>query len=523
MLKRILTSILVCLLASIFCLPNYISAKEPEYIQFKDKEIENLFDIIRKYPLTISQRETYYQAISQINMPGYARKSGAIVLIKQAVLDKQLNYILYQLPKDFSKETLIHVVRLLRLISTEDMSGVIEYIERETVDMAKQRINDWLNAQEVKMSVGELRYQYSSYTGNAQVANFQYILLYKPTGDKSGGLIIEFYSKSPIQPPQLIAGLLCPESIVDMPGSNCWPWDIWLSQEKAGNNDGKLEPFILRVKGNVKRDEQLMNTFIWDKSQGEPVVEIDFDKPVPQIESSDVILAEYEKEKQKSWVQKNIFDPLGKISQTIQGKGENIFDFLTGDFQALKSAISDLLESLKQQYTKNGGANLTSQLPLIQNLEGLLPQINSNLTDLSRLDLNSLPPMPKDSSTNPINQTTPLNQLIEQYDNITEMADMLFSEAAKLLPATSTNPTESSTTLKILTEESATTSPTSTQNEINELASPSQPSQTKNTSTTWCALNSYQTPLQKQVIFNEVAWMGNRASANDEWIATQSI
>ena len=95
--------ILISISLILFCIvPTQVSAQETQdaYWPLKEKETENLLDLIRKKPLTEANFNLFNDAL--LNRPNVARETGAVVLVKQAVLKEQLDYWFKEVPKQLS-------------------------------------------------------------------------------------------------------------------------------------------------------------------------------------------------------------------------------------------------------------------------------------------------------------------------------------------------------------------------------------------------------------------------------------
>jgi hypothetical protein len=513
---------------------------DTQKIPLNKYEIESLLDIIRKTPLNISQEELFNNAIKYINQAKYAKQAGAVLLIKQVLLGRQLNFWFWQTPKDFSWELVKLLASLAPAIAEgRPTSALLNIFERLTVQEAKKAAMDWFQQNEVKINVGEAMLTLDSYKNKLQKPAFQYIVMLMPAAPPKAKIIAEFYSKDQIEPPELRGNSAgCPGSISDDPRSACWPFDIWLDQEMTlGNKDGLLEPFILRVKGSVTKTT--MGQFVWDISQGQPVVEIEFDKPVPQIAQSDIILSNYEKELQKSWLEKNILGPLQSGWQSISNTGENIINLLSNAFKVLQKSIASLINKLLsifwQPHLEPANLRLSTNPSLVYNfwgqanqlvgqLQGLLPKLDNLQDNLTKLDPNSLP---KEAVSQIANWSqASLNKIIEQFDDLSDAADNLFGQAQTLLTAnigssSGLNPASNYNNYSSPQGQNpAPVMPSDTTAAINPANSTSSPT----ASIIFCSTSNITgSPPQDSLIFNEIAWMGTTQSASDEWLELKNI
>jgi hypothetical protein len=475
MFKKIFLALISITLMLCFILPLAVSAQENQQVNWplKQSEVENLLDIIKEKPLTEANFDLFFESIEGYK-PDSPRKTGAVVLVKQTILKKQLDYWFKDIPKELSIKFIKIAFNVIPLIYSQDISGVIGTIEKLSVEKATDYATNWLLQNEIKIGTGELNYSFYSYKGNRQEIKIQYIIVYHPLNQNQGEIVAEFYSKNPIEPPESKGSYGSPGNNTDWITSTCWPRDLWEEQERKGNNDGKLEPFIVRVKGYVRKDQ--WGKFDWDNSKKEPSVEIDFDNPVPEIENSDFILA----------------NPPSKISLT----GETIKLFL----EKLKSKTSEVttnfLDIIKGYFSgSKSEAQIAEQIILEQIKEGKISPLSeptSELTpELTEEEISEVEEILKETLEQGVSEevSPTLEELKERLDGISERADILIAKIQKLLAERALN----------------------------------QPEEEPEEKTVICSLSDARYPAMNKVIFNEVAWMGTKNSSNDEWIELRNI
>jgi len=198
-------------LISCFISPLNVSAEKVNWT-LKQKESQGLLDIIRKEPLSKAQFNLFDNAL--YDKPNAARKTGAVVLVKQVILKEQLNYWFKKLPKELSMKFIKITLKIIPLIYGQNISAILGIIEKLTVEQATNYALNWFTQKEIKISTGELNYSFLSYQDNWQKIDIQYIIVYKPINTQQGEIIAEFYSKNPIEPPPLKGSFGCPNSIV---------------------------------------------------------------------------------------------------------------------------------------------------------------------------------------------------------------------------------------------------------------------------------------------------------------------
>ena len=200
MVKEFPIILISIILISFFILPAIIFAQDSSW-PLEEKEIENFLDIIRKEPLTEANFDLFNESLYHL-FSDYSRKTGAVVLVKQAILKKQLNYWFKEVPKELSMKFIKTAFKIIPLIYSQNISGIIETIEKFTVEKATEYATNWLLQNEIKIGTGEASYTFTSYKENSQKIDIQYIVVYKPLNQIQGEIVVEFYSKNPIEPPK---------------------------------------------------------------------------------------------------------------------------------------------------------------------------------------------------------------------------------------------------------------------------------------------------------------------------------
>ncbi|MDD4990200.1 MAG: DUF1566 domain-containing protein [Candidatus Pacebacteria bacterium] len=447
--------------------PLFVFGQEAS-IALKEKQSIDILDIIRKFPLSEAQSEFYYQSL-YYPMSDYPEKTGAVMLVKQSILQKQLDYWFVKAPYELSKKFIKAIYKLLPLVAYGDFSGAIELIEKFTVEQANNYIDNWLKQNQVQIGAGIGNYAFASFKNNPQAINIPYIIVYSPNGTNKAKIVVEFYSQRTFEPP-IGSGPNSLGGIQDNPNTTCWPWDIWL--QGSGQESGLLQPFIVRVKGQVIKDQ--FGNFAWDKTASQPTVEVDFDKPVPEIDQSDIILKNLEQEETQGFLQ----DKINQIKQTAQGIIEQIKTFLA--IFKPQAQISSFIEP-----PENGEAL------------GF-----ANLADLWVLLIQKAETGAEKES---------LLALIDQFDNISEQSEFLFSQAEQLINKQNDRVVYFEKAIEENQEDLASDQgTTSISLTIQPIA---------------CSQEFYQVqePSFEKVIFNEIAWMGGKNSSADEWIELKNI
>ncbi|MDI6883005.1 MAG: DUF1566 domain-containing protein [Patescibacteria group bacterium] len=509
------------ILIPIFGLISFFVLISPAFSQevswpLKEKEIENFLSIIREKPLTDANLDLFFESLRGYDVDA-PRKTGAVVLVKQAILKKQLDYWFKEMPKELSKKFLKTVLKIGLTIATKGSYGaydILNQLEKYTVEKATEYATNWFLQNEIKIGTGEASYSFDSYKGNFQKATFPYIIVYHPLGPTTGKIVAEFYSKIPVEPPIGTS----PNGVgrnFDHLESNSWPWDRWLENERQRDNDGKLEPFIVRVKGEVRKNE--WGNFKWDETKPEPVVEVDFDSPVPEIDQSDIILKQGETGMKINFLKEKLLKPL--IEGLVKAR-DSLFE--TG--KKVKNKTFDLIEQIKSYLPSLGlGARLVGEE---ETFEEIIEEVAKEVVEEAKEEATS-PGTEKDKIG--------LKELIEKFDDISEEIEIALAQAGEFLPRT--EPEVLVRDLKKDTGSILDDRPDLNQENEEEMGKEEIVNGEKEKKLkekklkelkeeiSFCSLSGLdgQIPARNKVIFNEIAWMGSLNSANDEWIELKNV
>jgi len=424
--------------------PLFVFGQENQAI-LKEKQTLDILSIIRKYPLTETQRDFYDQSLYYPSSD-FPVKTGAVMLTKQTILQSELDYWLVKMPVEFSKRFIKAVYKLLPLVAYGDFSGAVDLIEQYTVEQANKYINDWLIENQALIGSGIGKYDLVSFKGNYQAINIPYIIVYLPIDANKAKIVAEFYSQKAIEPPESRGSA---ESNMDWMTKTSWPKDRWLASSYNKNN--KIEPFIVRVKGQVVKDN--FGNFTWDKFADKPVVEVEFGKPVAQIDQSDVILKTLEANKSQGFLK----DKINQIKQKAQGIVDLVKNFFSiFNFSKPQAQISDF--TLLEQWQEGLDDLADKGKEIAQHTEEIVTQEN----------------------------VTSVEQMVDTMQQTVEDIVLI-----------------------------ATSTPTTSQEQ------PLPTSQA--TATELCLSSAQQESAFNKVIFNEIAWMGNTKSSNNEWIELKNI
>jgi len=472
MSKKIGLILISIILIFSFALPLITFAQDVNW-PLEQNEVENLLDIIRKEPLTGANFDLFFESIEGYK-PDSPRKTGAVVLVKQTILKEQFDYWFKQVPKELSIKFIKTAFKIIPLIYSQDISGVINFIEKLSVQKATDYAIEWLLQNEIKIGSGELSYLFYSYKGNWQEIKIQYIIVYHSLNQNQGKIVVEFYSKNPIEPPIGTRPNGLGGNQDDL-RSNPWPWDYWLENERKRNDDGKLEPFILRIKGYITKNR--WGKFEWDDNKSKPTVKIDFDDPVPEIENSDFILE----------------NPPSKIS--FAGEVIGLF------WEKLKSKTSDVttnfLDIIRGYFSSSRPEAQIAEQIIAEQIEEEVNIPSEPTSEPTEEEISEVKEILEEILEQGVSEETPptLEELKERLDKLSEEVDVFIARIQQLLAEKALNQPEEE-----LQEEE----------ELKE-------------EIVICSLSDAQYPTTNKVIFNEVAWMGTKNSSSDEWIELKNI
>jgi len=473
MKKKFLLQVTGIALIGLFCLPFFITSGDEPWPLSK-KQAQSLLSIIRKYPLTEAQRD-FYDASLYYPHSSYPRKTGAVALTKQAILKKQLDYWFKNVPIELSKNFIKLSLKLIPLLNGVDVSAVLDLIEKYTVKKATDYAMDWFLQNEIKIGAGEGEYSFLSYQKSWQTLNIPYLIVYDP---KNQSIIAEFYSTHPIEPPTNRGSLGGPEMALDWLSSTCWPWDLWIHNEKNRDNDGKLEPFIIRIKGFVKEDRH--GLFSWDKTKGKIILEVDFDKPVPQITSGDIV-----------WK--------SGTAMKIQFVKNKFINPALEKLETLKEKVSKAKETVEK---------------IIEGLGDIVEQADTEAAIGNRISFKNITTEEKETKTAITMKKEPSREssLLPAMKHIEE-------KEIEESPVEEVEPPE--------IEEKAEKEPETEEQEEEIAEPPEKKEEIKEKKTekaiTFCSIDNIKNSSFSSLVFNEIAWMGTKNSANDEWIELKNI
>ena len=406
----------------------------------------------------------------------------AILLIRNAIKAKELNYLFVELPKETLKTLIKEAAFLLFLPGGEEIAAVLEKIEKESIEKAVEIAKEWFLKNEIKVASGILDgYLYNSYKGNLQSPFFGYNVTYRPFNNKSAEVVAEFYSPEIIEPP-------------DSKGSNVifgnyWEIDTWLA---TGNE--KLDPFIIRIKGKVR--EGMGGGYIWSDDS----VEVIFSEPVPEISVKEMPSFW---DKTKSKFKEIVIDI---IVQQIKDSLSELNPFLPAAL--VQTPVAEENQSL--------GDEASEILTIKETKEGIISEIERILEEEDIFE--------PETQTSELGEgdksKLTLVEIQEMLDDIAEKIDMINQDVLELVK------TKLQEDAFVILENEAENGLSEIEEiveeiEKEELEEPKLLDEEEEKEIILCEKTGE--PTRNKVIINEIAWMGGINSANDEWIELKNI
>ena len=176
-----------------------------------------------------------------------AEKMAVPSIMKKAVQVQALNHLLIDAPIETSWAIIKNTVKMTRLFLGDGFGSIFEEIEKESVKRAIAYGMNTLFEGEIRMSPGPIEFEYKLRGGEIEKALIQYIMIYKPYDNKSGEMMVRFYSTKSLKPPE-------------NKGS------VGMYKGTYTELEHDLPPFIVEIRGNVQDYEWV----------GKPSVDIKF-------------------------------------------------------------------------------------------------------------------------------------------------------------------------------------------------------------------------------------------------------
>ncbi|MFA5086561.1 MAG: lamin tail domain-containing protein [Candidatus Paceibacterota bacterium] len=253
-------------------------------------------------------------------MDGYSdsKEKTVISLLKELSTLNLWNYYFRDLPIDVSLAVTNQAVEISKLIAAEDISGLLNKIEKETAKAAVNYLKDYFFKNQIKASFGAMEVKYKTAAGSVD-SPFQYIIIYSPIDEERGRVVIRIYSPKEIIPPASSGSIGMTKG--------------FLNSLDSGQ---KIPPFIVEISGEMKKG--MYGSYNWEYS---PSIKTVFPAKVPDFGL-----------KPKTWQEKYIADPIKKKINDVLSIG-SFFGFQTeiadyilkdGNTDKINEEIKDMKE-----------------------------------------------------------------------------------------------------------------------------------------------------------------------------------
>ena len=310
-------------------------------------------------------------------------------IMKKAMQMQALNHLLIDAPIEITWAIIKNATKIARIFLIQDLSGVLDELEKESVKKAVSYGMSVLFQNEIRTSPGVIEFEYKLREGGMGKALIQYIMIYKPSDVKKGEMRVRFYSADPLKPPE---------------NRGSWGSAIVLYTELTTD----LPPFIVDIRGMVE-------DYKW---VGTPSIEINFPPEVPDLGIRPL-----------SFWEKYVLKPL----ETTIKEVEIIITKVTGKSLGLTD-ILDKIKSFLSQFNPFTPAAIVqpsltpAEVKVIEEIGNLeeekitqieAPEVGSQQTPTQA-------PQPKPPT---------LEELQEMLDDIAEQIDILAQKVAELVAA----------------------------------------------------------------------------------------
>ncbi len=491
-----------------------LALTQEEEILLNQDKIELTDEYSKKIFLSLVQKLTdeWIDISSGINFQ--PEQEAIMAIVTNAIQVNLASYLILQMPYDIGKTVIKTSFRIITAFLSENPGEIIGQLERMSVDKAKQYIFDWLLQKELRGTAGLLKLSYKSITGGFWEIKMPHTILYKPiNGLNEGEAVITIFSPKEADAPLPIAGL---------------QW--------AGGVE-KIRPFILYIKGTVKRKEESGSWhYQW---LADPLFEFVLDEPVPDLQITELNLLE-------QWSLK-----IEKRLLLYKKIGENALELSAGPVSSAKNTVTAFLSNIKEatsniaEKLKEVVAGQKTPAALVNNpYEDDIPHVNTE--ELSRIEDNAVAEVEQLEKLTNIPKVEELQKpeipgtggpkgpslesIQEILDDIADQVDLLSAEIIKITGNKGANSSEDIGNQNIQEEENSdennqnkkviqNTKANTSHSELPLTPRPGGQSSTINL----CTVPEILFPSRDSVIINEIAWMGNNESGNNEWLELKNI
>jgi hypothetical protein len=300
--------LLLIFLVGFLILPQIILADEFEnisqeeiekYLQLPSDKVENLI-----YSLINLFNSEW------LNSFGYAsdEENAVSMIMRKVVRIQALNHLLIDAPFEVMGKLIKNAIEIGRIFLTEDVSVLLEKLERESVQRAIEYGTKTLLQNEIRMTPGAIEFKYITRNKEIKTVIFQYLMIYQPIDAKSGKLVIRFYSPNFLEPPR---------------NTGSYGMAVGIYTELEHN----LPPFIVDIQGNTENYQWV----------GSPSIKITFPASVPDLGIRPLTFWE-----------KNLLKPIENQIREI----EVIITKITGKSPKIMETISNLPKIVKDVWNK---------------------------------------------------------------------------------------------------------------------------------------------------------------------------
>ena len=337
--EAILTIMLLCF----FAIPQGVFAMDFNLFNFIGEDKYQVLSEFQSKRILQNFPDVLYNQWILSKSDGYSNpmETTTVSLLKHISTLSMWNYLFKDIPIEISFNVAKEGLDIVRLVGTEDASGMIGKIEKGTVNIAVNYLKDYFSKNEIKVSFGAMEMKYETNLGEVN-SPLQYIIMYKKIDDKKSKVVARIYSPKEIIPPSSRG------SVGAVKG--------FANSLKYGEN---ITPFVVEINGIM--DDGLFGSYFWDKNN--TTIKTVFPETVPDFGL-----------KPKTWQQKYITDPIKNTINSFSG----IFNFFTGGKENLteyilkestdKEAINKEVESI------NSNNSLEKDYPVKEIKENIVEQ-----------------------------------------------------------------------------------------------------------------------------------------------------
>ncbi len=328
-------------------------------------------------------------------------------IMKKVVQVQALNHLLTDAPIETTWTIIKNATKIARIFLVKDFSGILSELEKESVKKAIGYGMSILLENEIRMSPGAIEFEYKSREGGKEKVLIQYLMIYKPFDNKSGEMVVRFYSVELLKPPK---------NEMSYGGM----WGIYTELEHD------LPPFIVDIRGTVE-------DYKW---VGNPSIDIDFPPEVPDLGI-----------KPLSWWEKYLLKP---IENTIKDV-EIIITKVTGSSFGLTDIWGEIKSFISKITSFSPAAIVETKM---DNILNILPPKTEELSLEELIKMENTGDRPSAELPTETKSEISLEELQEMLDDIAESIDILAQKFAELIEAKKQETEEEIEDEEILDEDS---------------------------------------------------------------------